>query len=140
MKRFIQNNFLLMIIINAGNVMNYIFQLVLGNNLSPESFGEFNALNSLTLLLAAPLSVLPLVISQFSIQLEIENISMVRQLFNRCIWLFMTMSVPLFLLGFLIIPFIQQFLNIKETLPIVLILFYLCIAMFLQFNVRAVAG
>ena len=47
LNKFLSNNFLVLILINLGNLFAYLFQILLGSNLSVADYGEFNALNSL---------------------------------------------------------------------------------------------
>jgi O-antigen/teichoic acid export membrane protein len=59
---------------NLGNVFAYLFQMVIGRVLSPDDFGTFNALNSLAIVISAPMAVLPFVFSRYTVQLSADGL------------------------------------------------------------------
>ena len=79
MRRFLKNNFVVLVFVNIGNVLNYLFQLVLGRSLSLQEFGEFNSIISLAVITTTPIAVLPLVVSKFTVQLSEKSNGMVKQ-------------------------------------------------------------
>ena len=47
MKRFLKQNIVILVLLNSGNLFNYLFQLVVGRCMSPADFGGFKALGGL---------------------------------------------------------------------------------------------
>lgn len=72
------------ILINAGNVCAYLFQMVAGRVLDVAEFGAFNALFSATLICLAPANVLPLVVAQTAIEARNEP-GAERRILERCL-------------------------------------------------------
>ena len=66
MKRFLKQNIVILVLLNSGNLFNYLFQLVVGRCMSPADFGGFNALNSTMVIFSAPLAIVPLVMARFT--------------------------------------------------------------------------
>ena len=79
---FISNNFLVLILINLGNLFAYLFQILLGSNLSLEDYGEFNALNSLLIYVSPIAIIVPLIISRYTAIFDIRDSSKINALIN----------------------------------------------------------
>ncbi|MCH8313426.1 MAG: hypothetical protein IID17_10620 [Nitrospinae bacterium] len=71
MRKFLRNNLLILVLLNSSNIFSYLFQLVAGRTLTTIDYGTFNAVNSLAVILSAPVAVLPLVFSRYTVKLEI---------------------------------------------------------------------
>ena len=65
MVRFLQTNFLIVIILNSGNFFSYVFQLIIARSLPTADYGSFNALVSFrTMVLSSLLiGVIPFIIT-----------------------------------------------------------------------------
>jgi len=120
--KFLRNNILILILMNMGNVFNYLFQLIVGRNLTPEEYGAFNSLNSLGVLIATPLAVLPLVLSKFTVTFSVEGLEKVRELFHISLKYLFLISVVVFALGSAGVPLIREYLNLETSIPVFIIL------------------
>lgn len=116
---------------NFGNVFSYLFQLILARNFSPDDFGIFNSVNSLAIVIAAPVSVIPFIISRYTVQLLPKGLGQVRYFVDQTLKLILALSVVLLIAGTLMVPVIMKFLNLDSKLPIVLMLGILVISLIL---------
>ncbi|NJB68672.1 O-antigen/teichoic acid export membrane protein [Desulfobaculum xiamenense] len=122
MKRFLQHNFLILVLLNSGNLFNYLFQFLVGRSLTPDDFGTFNALNSLSVLASAPMVVIPLVLSRFTISLGVQNPAALRSLLTTSLrWLGLA-ALCVFVLGTFLLPGIRSYLHVEDSTPVLLML------------------
>lgn len=128
MRRFLRNNFLVLILLNSGNVFAYLFQLVLGKTLTPEEYGSFNALNSMGIVIAAPIAVLPLVVSQYTVQLSVGGLGRVKSLLLEVFRVLLIVGAGLLLLGVMSIPWLKSYLHLETTTPILIVLVQLTLS------------
>ena len=84
MRRFLRNNMLILVLLNSSNIFNYLFQLTAGRGLTTIDYGSFNAVNSMAVILSAPIAVLPLVFSRYTVQLA-ESGAVVNIIFTYCL-------------------------------------------------------
>ncbi|WP_462327320.1 MATE family efflux transporter [Desulfobaculum sp.] len=122
MKRFLRQNVLILVLLNSGNLFNYMFQFLVGRSLPPQDFGVFNALNSLAVLASAPMIVVPLVLSRFTIRMEPEGKEALRGLLRTALLLLTLAGAAVFLLGTLAHTGIQNYLHVDSTGPVLLML------------------
>lgn len=122
MRRFLKQNMLILVLMNSGNVFNYLFQVIIGRGMSPADFGAFNALNSLMVIFAAPLAIVPLVMARFTARFALEGHGRVRTLFSKGLLTAAAAAAAAYLLGLLALPWLKGFLHFTETAPILLML------------------
>ncbi len=115
MKRFLQQNMLILILMNSGNLFNYLFQMFLGRSLGPADFGEFNALNSTLAMFAAPLAIVPLVMAKFTARYSLEDMGRVKTLLIKGLKWISLAAVLAYLAGCALIPVLKAFLHIEAT-------------------------
>jgi len=140
MNKFFRNNILVLLLMNSGNVFNYLFQIVIGRSLTPEEFGVFNALNSLTLLASVPIAVIPFVFSKVTVQLSLNGLSQIRSLFWKSIKWLALISCAGFSVGLLALPAIKGYLHIDSFVPILIILVQICLSLFRPVNMGILQG
>jgi O-antigen/teichoic acid export membrane protein len=121
-KRFLKQNIVILILLNSGNLFNYLFQLLVGRCMSPADFGGFNALNSTMVIFSAPLAIVPLVLARFTARFALSDMGKVRALLTRSLGLAAALAVAAYGLGVLALPALQGFLHIDSASPILLML------------------
>jgi len=121
-KRFLKQNFIILVLMNSGNVFNYLFQLTAGRSMTPDEFGVFGALNSSTVILAAPLGVLPLIMARFAASFSLESMGKVRRLFGQSIKAALATGAVIALVGFFCAPLLKSFLHMEEYAPVYVLL------------------
>ena len=122
MKRFLRQNIVILFLLNSGNLFNYLFQLVVGRNMSPADFGGFNALNSTMVIFAAPLAIVPLVMARFTARFAIADMGLVRSLLSRAGLCATLLAVVAYGSGAACLPLLQSFLHIDAATPVLLML------------------
>lgn len=122
MKRFLRQNIVILFLLNSGNLFNYLFQLVVGRNMSPADFGGFNALNSTMVIFAAPLAIVPLVMARFTARFAITDMGLVRSLLSRAGFCATLLAIVAYGIGATCLPLLQSFLHIDAATPVLLML------------------
>jgi len=140
MKRFLRNNFLILILMNLGNVFAYLFQVVIGRVLSPDDFGAFNALNSLAVVISAPMAVLPLVFSRYTVQLATDGLGQVKTLVVDSFRILSLLAVGIFALGLIALPLLKDYLHLQESTPIIIMLTQLLLSLFVPVLLGTLQG
>ena len=140
MRRFLRNNMLILVLLNSSNIFNYLFQLTAGRGLTTIDYGSFNAVNSMAVMLSAPVAVLPLVFSRYTVQLAESGLEQVKSLlvdgFRGTIFI----ASALFLIGLVAIPWLQNFLHLEEKTPIVIMLVQLALSLVLPVFLGVIQG
>ncbi len=134
--KFLKNNISTLLIINTASGFNYLFQVAIARNLSVEDFGIFNSLNSLVVILSAPLSIISIIFSRSSAKLSIKSISSVKTLIISGLKFMVIASTAAFFSGILAMPLIKQYLHISLNLPII----FMIIQWSLSFLVPVIMG
>ncbi len=122
MKRFLRQNIVILVLLNSGNLFNYLFQLVVGRSMSPADFGGFNALNSTMVIFAAPLAIVPLIMARFTARFVLTDMGLVRALLSRGLALATGLAAVAYGLGAACLPWLQSFLHIESASPVLLML------------------
>ena len=122
MKRFLKQNFLILVLMNSGNIFNYLFQLTIGRAMTPDEFGSFNALNSSTVILAAPLGIVPLIMARFTAGFALEGMGRVRGLFGQALKVSGAAAAVVGVSGFFLAPLLQGFLHLESIVPVYIML------------------
>ena len=131
MRKFLRNNLLILVLLNSSNLFSYFFQLVVGRALTPEEYGSFNALNSVAVVLSAPVAVLPLVFSRYTIQLAKIGINQVKDLLVKGLKWLTLIAFGLFIIEIAATPLIKEYLHLDSTIPIILMLAQMALALVL---------
>jgi len=117
-KRFLKQNFIILVLMNSGNIFNYLFQLAAGRSMTPDEYGSFNALNSSTVILSAPLGVVPLIMARFTAGFALEGMGRVRGLLGKAVRLSLAAAVAALGLGLALGPFLRDFLHLEAMAPV----------------------
>ena len=140
MRRFLRNNMLILVLLNSSNVFNYLFQVVAGRGLTTIDYGSFNAVNSMAVILSAPVAVLPLVFSRYTVQLAESGLEQVRSLLTDGFRGMVLISSALFVIGLIVVPWLQTFLHLEEKTPIVIMLVQLSLSLVLPVFLGVIQG
>ncbi len=140
MRRFLRNNMLILVLLNSSNVFNYLFQLVAGRGLSTIDYGSFNAVNSMAVILSAPVAVLPLVFSRYTVQLGETGLKQVKRLLVDGLRGMVFIAGAMFLIGLTVIPWLQGFLYLESKTPIVIMLVQLAFSLVLPVFMGVIQG
>lgn len=108
------------ILLNLGNVFAYLFQLVLARSLTPEAFGEFNALFSLTVWASAPCTVIQFMVSKQAVLLSLERPAALRSLLWQGLGAMTATAALVAGLGLALAPLLRDYLNLGDQLPVLL--------------------
>lgn len=122
MKRFLKQNFLILVLMNSGNIFSYLFQLTIGRAMTPDEFGSFNALNSSTVILAAPLGVVPLIMARFTAGFALDGMGRVRGLFGQALKVAAVAAAVIAAAGFFLAPLLKDFLHLESIVPVYIML------------------
>jgi len=139
-RRFLRNNLLILVLLNSSNIFSYLFQLVAGRTLTTIDYGTFNAVNSLAVILSAPVAVLPLVFSRYTVKLEMKALGQVKSLLVEGFRGMVSVSVIMFLIGLAAIPWIQNFLHLEVKTPILIMLVQLTFSLILPVFLGVIQG
>ncbi|GFK94663.1 hypothetical protein NNJEOMEG_02510 [Fundidesulfovibrio magnetotacticus] len=118
MKRFLKQNFIILVLMNSGNIFNYLFQLTAGRSMTPDEYGSFNALNSSTVILSAPLGVVPLIMARFTAGFALEGMGRVRGLFGKAVKVSLVAACLALAAGFAFGHLLRDFLHLTDMLPV----------------------
>lgn len=139
-RNFLRNNMLILVLLNSSNIFNYLFQLVAGRGLTTIDYGSFNALNSMAVLLSAPVAVLPLVFSRYTVKLAESGLEQVKCLLVDGFRGMIFISSALFITGLIAIPWLQNFLHLETKTPIVIMLVQLSLSLVLPVVLGVIQG
>lgn len=120
---------LILVLLNSSNIFSYLFQLVAGRSLTTGDYGSFNALNSMAVILSAPVAVLPLVFSRYTVKLDARGLGQVKSLLVEGFRWMVFIAGALFLVGLAAIPWLQDFLHLETKIPIVIMLVQLTLSL-----------
>ena len=138
---FARNSLILFTGSMVGNVLSYIFHLVVGRMVSVEMYGEIESLISLSVIISVPALALTMVVVKYSAGTKADdNIQG-----SKTIWKVMTSKVfriglLLFLFSVLFTPWISSFLKIDSYLPVFLVLLALFISLMASINNGILVG
>jgi O-antigen/teichoic acid export membrane protein len=140
MRRFLRNNMLILVLLNSSNIFNYLFQLVAGRGLSTIDYGSFNAVNSMAVILSAPVAVLPLVFSRYTVQLAESGLEQVKRLLVDGLRAMVCIAGALFLIGLIALPWLRDFLHLDAKTPIAIMLVQLSLSLVLPVFLGVIQG
>ena len=117
---FLKNSLILFSGTMVVNVLNYVFHLAIGRLVSPTAYGEIESLISLLAIITVPAATLTLIATKYAANLKAsQNVSGLRSLsryLNRKVIIY---GGPIFILVLILTPWVKDFLNIKESLPVI---------------------
>ena len=120
--------FFLVFVANAGSLASYLFQVLCARSMSPEAYGVFNALNSLSVLAIAPLPVLVLLISRMTISFSSSHEQEIANLWKFILKMASGAALLVASLGFLFAPFIQRYLHLSSIKPVYIIVLIIAVS------------
>jgi len=119
----------------VGGVAGYVYHLLMGRMLGPADYGILASLISLVYLLGIPLGVLNLVVVKFVAgfkgKKDFDSIGSFFKVVNRKALIF---GLLLLLLILALTPLMSSFLHLDSFLPILLVLGFFFISIFLMIN------
>jgi O-antigen/teichoic acid export membrane protein len=140
MVRFLQTNFLILIIINSNNFFHYLFQIIVARSLPAADYGIFNALTSFSLMVLAPLSVIPVIIIRYTIRLSTNQLEQVKMLLWKFFQASFLIGIALLIIGLLTLPWLKTYLNISSNLPILITIVTTLLSLFLPIFLSTLQG
>ncbi|HIE01947.1 MAG TPA: polysaccharide biosynthesis protein, partial [Thiotrichaceae bacterium] len=120
MVSFLQTNFLIVIILNSGNFFNYVFQLIIARSLSAADYGIFNALNSFSMMVIAPLGVIPFIITRYTVRLSANQLEQVKMLLWQFFQGLFLIGIALLAIGLLTLSWLKSYLHITSNIPLLI--------------------
>jgi O-antigen/teichoic acid export membrane protein len=101
------------------NVINYIYNILVGRLLGPSDYGVFVSLLSFTMIFAGISGTVQIVITRYAAILKYENSQRtLYRYFIRAIQIFSVVGLFVFILFFVSTPYIKKFLNIDVSAPV----------------------
>lgn len=122
MRRFLRQNFLILLLMNSGNVFSYLFQMVAGRAMTPDEFGGFNALNSFAVILTSPMGIVPLIMARFTAGFALEGQGRVKRLLVVSLKVAGLTGGAAVLVGLLAMPWLKDFLHLEGFGPLYVML------------------
>jgi len=139
-RKFLKNNFLILILVNLANVFNYLFQMVVARKLTAADYGGFNALNSMAVILSAPVAVIPMVLSRYTVKLSMEGMGKIRSLLEKGLRVALFIAVSGITLGLLALPWLKDFVHLDSSIPVIIMLVQLGLAFIFPLLLGVVQG
>ena len=130
LREFIKNNLFILIFLNSANVFNYFFQLVVGRALTSTNYGIFNSLLSLATITSSPINIIHIVLSRYIAKMSVSGMGQIKTLLIKSLRGMLFISSALLCLGFLAIPWIKNYLHLDASIPVVLMISFVCISLF----------
>ena len=101
------------------NVINYIYNLLVGRLLGPSDYGVFVSLLSLTLIFSGVSGTVQTVITRYAAILKYENSQRtIYRYFIKALQIFSIVGVFVLVLFFFLTPYMKRFLNIDLSMPV----------------------
>jgi len=121
-KSFLKDNLIILILMNSGNVFSYLFQFVIGRSLTPSEYGAFNAINSLLVLATAPMLVISLVVSKFTVEFNLKAPAIIGSLFHRGLNRAFYSMLGVWLIGGCFAPWIRDYMHVEQMVFLAIII------------------
>jgi O-antigen/teichoic acid export membrane protein len=120
--KFARNSLILFAGTMTVNVINYFFHLIVGRLVSVETYGAFESLNSLFVIISVPAAALGMLATKYSSHSKAENdpeqTLFLMKFLNRKVFAWL---LPIFAVMLLLTPLVADFLKINDRLAIILI-------------------
>lgn len=139
-QRFFKSKLIIGSLVMAGGTLisgvgGYVYHLLMGRALGPTDYGILASLISLTYFLGIPLGVLNLVVVKFVAgfkgKKDFDSIGSFFTVINRKVLIF---GLLFLLLMLILTPLMSSFLHLNSFLPILLVLGFFFISIFLMIN------
>ena len=117
----LKRNLLLLFLANSGSLATYLFQFLSARVMSPVDYGLFNSINSLGVLVSAPVPVLSLLITKVVVKLSIQDLGLVRSFYRRSLFYFFFIGAAILLLGLGASPFLKSYFHLLNIVPLFII-------------------
>jgi len=140
MVRFLQTNFLVLFIINSSNVFNYIFQIIIARSLPATDYGTFNALNSFSTMVLAPLGIVHYVIIRYTVRLSVNQLGQVKMLLWKFFQGLFLIGIALLSIGLLTLSWLKSYLHITSNSPILITIAAAVLSLFLPIFLSILQG
>jgi O-antigen/teichoic acid export membrane protein len=118
-----------------GNVLNYIFHLVVGRMVSVEIYGEVESLVSLITIVSVPAMTLGMIATKYSACSKADNDRRsshdLMVYLNKKVFIY---GIPIFAVAMFATPFFKEFLNISENMPLIIIWLMMFLALLGSIN------
>ena len=130
MVRFLQTNFLIVIILNSGNFFSYVFQLIIARSLPATDYGSFNALMSFRSMVLSSLllGVIPYIITRYTVRLS--ALELVKMLMWKFFQGLLLIGIVLLSIGLLTLPWLKSYLHITSNIPILITIITAVVGLF----------
>jgi O-antigen/teichoic acid export membrane protein len=138
---FLKNSFLLFSGSMLANVFNYVFHFAIGRMVTPQVYGEMEAIVSLLAIITVPGSALVIVATQYASRAKARNDSDARD------FLFHYLNTKIFQYGFLAFcgallftPFVAQFLKIEHQWAVIFLWMMMFLSFFSSISIGILSG
>ncbi len=138
---FLRNSFLLFSGSMLANIFNYLFHFAIGRMVTPQIYGEMEAIVSLLAIITVPGSALVIVATQYASRAKARNDSNARD------FLFRYLNTKIFQYGFLAFcgallftPFVAQFLKIEHPWAIIFLWMMMFLSFFSSISIGILSG
>ena len=112
---FIQSSFIVLIGSSVVNVLNYVFNLVMGRMLEPSQFGEVASLFALLVIIGVPSQTLTILMSKYAAGYKAKNqTSLINDLFKLITRYSLAIGLAGLLLFWILTPFLSSFFKIGK--------------------------
>lgn len=124
-----------------ASVLNYVFHLVIGRQVSVEIYGEAEALISLITIISVPAATLTMVATKYAASCKAED----DKKGSLKIWKYLNKKIikyglPLFVVAVLATPYVGKFLNIQDNFSLLLIWLSMLLSFFAAINLGVLNG
>ena len=139
--KFVRASGILFTATTIFNILNYLFQLLMGRMLGPADYGIFATLFSIVYLVSAPLSAIQTAITNFFARFKAEKaFGKIKNLFIRASKKIFLVSAVLTGVFLIFSRQIADFLNITSTIPIIVFGFFFLVTFVLSVSRGALQG
>jgi len=119
--RFLRVGTLLFVATMFTNILNFLFQVTMGRMLIPADYGTMNALLSTFMIAAIPFTTISMVLTrQVSLFKAQGQLAGIRGLFQWTYRRLVAVGLPALVVFLLLTPVLRGFLQMKTTVPIIL--------------------
>lgn len=124
-----KSSLVLFVIMMAGNFLNYLFQIIMGNKLSVEDYGTLSALLSIIAILSVVSLIITTVCARYTVHYR-EDSSRIRHLVFIMLKVVAISATIIIIVGILCAPWISLVLKIKSSQLIIYTLIVTAVSMF----------
>lgn len=118
----LKKTFFLIFVANSGNLASYLFQVLSARTMSPSDYGLFNALNSLVVVMSAPLPVGNMLVTKLTIKISSVESSLVASLRDFLLKRGVILAIFIWIVGFLSLPFLKKYFHLSEKIPLCILI------------------